>query len=442
MRAVDPSLATWSTSKMALCWSRNTRTAAKSPDSTATKKGVVGSGSLTSIWLVALSATLQSPFGSTSPPARARATGAHGASGSTPLTNNNSAKACRLLATATLNRGAASCSRGRTLGSEANNRSAACSCLAFAAAPRACKTSGPTRSGLAGDTSAPVDTTGAAAFSGIVVVDSAIWPAPNAMAASTTSPRPAAAARVSTVSPSLVDEEMGKQPRATSRKALSKSPSRTARRIASNLRAADAAPMAHASLAVRPASSVASLSAPAPNNNEATAPSFALAALCRGLWPRASSAASKAFLAASSPACKATNVAAASYAPRAQATCSGVLLPPSLANAPALSRPGSVAHSRRQARTKVASASTASAAAAACNGETSDPWDAFLNARLRACAARGVPSSRTPRALGPRGRGAAAALDKAERGVCASLGSPTKSEVGAPALRAAHRAVA
>ena len=283
----------------------------------------------------------------------------------------------------------------------------------------ACNTSGPTRSGLAGDTSAPVETTGAAAFSGIVVVDSAIWPAPKAMAASTTSPLPAAAARVSTVSPSRVEEEIGKHPRATSRNALSKSPSRTARRMASKRRAADAAPMAHASLAVRPASSVASLSAPAPSNNEATAPSFALRALCRGLWPRASSAAKKPF---SPPRRRRAALLTSrrrrtpqAHKPRAAA----FFYRRPWRKAPALSRPGSVAHSRRQALTKVARASTASAAAAACNGETSDPWDAFLRALLRACAARGVPSNRTPAARGPRGRGAAAALDKGREGASA-----------------------
>ena len=229
MRAVDPSLATWSTSKMALCWSRNTRTAAKSPTPQPPEKAssVPGHSLRSGSWrcpqLYNRLLVKRRRRPSRAPPARTAPTVP------TPLTKSSSAKACLLLATATLNRGAASCSRGRTFGSEANNRSAACSCLAFAAAPKACNTSGPTRSGLAGDTSAPVDTTGAAAFSGIVVVDSAIWPAPKAMAASTTSPLPAAAARVSTVSPSLVDDEMGKHPRATSRNALSKSPSRTAR---------------------------------------------------------------------------------------------------------------------------------------------------------------------------------------------------------------------
>ena len=345
---------------MALCWSKNTRTATRSPTRPPPEKASwarghsprSGSWRCPQLYNRLSGARRRRP--SLAPRARTAPTARH-------PSRNSSARACLLLATATLNRGAASCSRGRTFGSEANNRSAAWSCLAFAAAPKACNTSGPTRSGLAGDTSAPVDTTGAAAFSGIVVVDSAIWPAPKAMAASTTSPLPAAAARVRTVSPSLVDEEMGKHP-------LSDQPQRLVVAVAHRAAHRVQAPrgrrraVAHASRAVRPASSVASLSAPAPNNNEATAPSFALAALCRGLCPLASSAANKAFLAASSPACRATNVAAASYAPNAQATCSGVLLPPSLANAPALSRPGSVAHSRRQARTKVARASTASAA--------------------------------------------------------------------------------
>ena len=222
---------------MALCWSRNTRTAVgpRTPQPPEKASSVPGRSLRSGSWRCPQLYNRLLVKRRRRPRA---ATGAHGANGSTPLTRSSSARACLLLATATLNRGAASCSRGSTLGSELIScRGLQLSC--FRGRSKSLQHLGPDAVWPSWRHERARRNDGRRGVLGDRVVDSAIWPAPKAMAASTTRRLPAAPPRQHRVALS-VEEEIGKHPRPTATPCRSRRPA--PRAASSKRRAADAAP--------------------------------------------------------------------------------------------------------------------------------------------------------------------------------------------------------